>query len=454
MIWTSRGHRLLAAVATVAVTAACAPGSGSPQSRPTAKPSSAVTKDTTKLGKSTLVVWDQEVRGGQAAQIKQLNAEFQRKNPQITIKRVSRSFTDLKTTLKLALSGKQPPDVVEANNGRSDMGAFVQAGLLQPLDSYAQAYGWDKRYPTSILQYSSYSSDGKTFGKGSLYGLPQVGEVVGIFYNKAKLKKLGVGTPTTWDQFQADLAKAKAAGEIPVQFGDLDKWPGIHEFGTVQGQFVPAPEIRNLAFGQGGASWTSKANQQASQQLVDWVDKGYFTPGFNGVGYDPSWQQFGKGQGVFLISGTWLLADLQKALGKNLGFMLPPRGAGKAPVATGGTGLPFSITAKSTHQDAAAAYIDFITSPHAMNVLTKTGNLPVVDAAKQQVAAGPQQDVFKAWATVTTKNGLVPYLDYATPTFYDTLTASVQDLLAKKKSPAQFLDTLQQDYGKFTSSGG
>lgn len=453
MIMTSR-RGALAILAAVAVTTACAPGSSSTQSRPTAKPSGAVTKDATKLGKATLVVWDQEVRGGQAAQIKQLNAEFQRKNPQITIKRVSRSFTDLKTTLKLALSGKQPPDVVEANNGRSDMGAFVQAGLLQPLDSYAQAYKWTDRYPASILQYSSYSPDGKTFGKGSLYGLPQVGEVVGIFYNKAKLKKLGVGLPTTWEEFQADLAKAKAAGEIPLQFGDLDKWPGIHEFGTVQGRFVAADQIRSLAFGQGGTAWTSKANQQASQQIVDWVDKGYFTPGFNGVGYDPSWQQFGKGQGVFLISGTWLLADLQKALGKNLGFMLPPSAADEGPVATGGTGLPFSITAKSTHQDAAAAYINFITSPHAMNVLTKTGNLPVVDADKQQVAAGPQQDVFRAWATVTTKDGLVPYLDYATPTFYDTITAAVQDLLAKKKSPNQFLDTLQQDYGKFTSSGG
>ena len=82
--------------------------------------------------------------------------------------------------------------MVEANNGRSDMGSFVKAGQLRPLDAYAKAYGWNARYPESVRQYSSYSPDGKTFGQGSLYGLPQVGEVVGIYYNAKKLAAAGV----------------------------------------------------------------------------------------------------------------------------------------------------------------------------------------------------------------------------------------------------------------------
>ena len=68
------------------------------------------------------------------------------------------------------------------------MGAFVKAGQLVRLDAYAKAYGWNERYPESVRAYSSYSPDGKTFGSGPLYGLPQVGEVVGIYYNDAKLK--------------------------------------------------------------------------------------------------------------------------------------------------------------------------------------------------------------------------------------------------------------------------
>ncbi|MFF4615390.1 ABC transporter substrate-binding protein [Nonomuraea jabiensis] len=449
--------RALAVLATTALAVtACAPGSSAPPSATAAQPTaSAVRTDAAALGNVTLTIWDQEVRGGQAAQMKQLNDAFQAKYPNIRINRVSRSFDDLNTTLRLALSGNEPPDIVEANNGRSSMGAFVKAGQLRPLDAYAEAYGWKKRYPQSVLRYSSYSADGKAFGEGNLYGLPQVGEVVGIFYNKAKLTKLGVQPPATWADFDAALAKARTAGEVPMQLGNLDKWPAIHVFGTVQSRGVPAGQISTLAFGRKGASWNTPENTKAAEELVGWVDKGYFNKGFNGQGYDPAWQAFGKGEGVFLIGGTWLLADLQKALGKDLGFMLPPgAAAGAPPVATGGTGLPFAITAKSPNPDAAAAYIDFITNADAMKVLTTTGNLPVADTAQQSVPAGPQQDVFTAFGTVTAKDGLVPYLDYATPTFADTLGAALQDLLAKKQTPQEFLATLEKDYKTFVESNG
>jgi len=442
------------AVGLAAVTA-CAPGSNSSTGASTPTPGATVSTNAAGMGKVQLIVWDQEVRGGQAAQMSQLNQEFQAKYPNITIKRVSRSFDDLKTTLRLALSGNQPPDVVEANNGRSDMGAFVKAGQLRPLDAYAKAYGWNARYPESVRQYSSYSPDGKTFGQGSLYGLPQVGEVVGIYYNAKKLAAAGVQPPKTWAEFDTALAAVKAKGETPMMFGNLDKWPAIHVFGTVQGRTTPADAVTQLAFGRKGASWTTPENTKAAQTLVDWVDKGYFEPGFNGQGYDPAWQAFSKGKGAFLIAGTWLQADLQKAMGADVGFMLPPgQSADAKPVATGGTGLPFSVTSKSAHPDAAAAYINFITDAHAMQVLTKTGNLPVADTAAQQVGGGLQKDVFTAFGTVAKSDGLLPYLDYATPTMFDTLGAGLQDLLAKKATPQQFVERLQKDYSAFASTNG
>lgn len=358
----------------------------------------------------------------------------------------------MKTTLRLALSGNDAPDVVQANNGRSDMGEFVKAGQLVPLDEWAKAYNWSSRYPASVLQYSRHSADGKTFGDGNLYGLPQVGEVVGLYYNKEKLTKLGLEPPKTWAEFEDALGKAKAAGEIPMQLGNLDKWPAIHVFGTVQDKVVPADQITTLAFGRSGATWKTPENTKAAETLVSWVDKGYFNQGFNGQGYDPAWQDFGKGKGVFLIAGTWLQADLQKALGAKVGFMLPPEPSADAkPVVTGGTGLPFAVTNKAKNPDAAAAYINFITSPDAMKVLTSTGNLPIADTSAQQAPAGLATDVFSAFGTAVSKEGLVPYLDYATPTMYDTLGAALQDLLAKKATPQQFVDKIEADYSKFTA---
>jgi raffinose/stachyose/melibiose transport system substrate-binding protein len=333
------------------------------------------------------------------------------------------------------------------------MGAFVAAGLLLPLDSYADAYGWTDRIPASVRALASYSDDGKTFGQGSLYGLSQVGEVVGVYYNKSKLSDLGLQPPKTLDEFEAALAKAKRAGEIPIQFGDLDGWPGIHEFGLVQNQYVPRDQIHDLAFGLPGASWTSPENTAAATTLDGWVKDGYFTPGAVGLAYDAAWPAFGKGQGVFLISGTWLAADLVNTpLGDGFGFMLPPVGPSGELTVTGGTGLPFSITAASDKADAAAAYINFVVSPEAMKIVADTGGLPVVDADKQQVS-GPQADLFAAWSTATSQDALVPYLDYATPDFYDLLTADVQKLIGGKADPETFLSDLQSEYESFTSGG-
>lgn len=432
--------------------AACAPGSAPPPAATSAAPTaSGVRTDAATLGKVTLTIWDQEVRGAQNTQMTALNTAFQAKYPNITLKRVSRSFDDLNTTLRLALSGNEPPDVVQANNGRPQMGAFVKAGQLLPLDPYAEAYGWKTRYPQSVLQYVSYTADGKNFGEGNVYGMPQAGEVVGVLYNKAKLTKLGLQPPKTWDELGAALDKAKAAGEVPMMMGNLDKWPAVHLFGTVQGQFVPKDQINTLGFGRKGASWNTPENTQAAQTLVDWVDKGYFNKDFNGLGHDASWQAFGKGKGVFLVGGTWLIGDLSKIMGQDLGFALPP---GEPPVATGGTGLPFAITTKSPNPDAAAAYIDFITNADAMKTLTANSLLPVADTDQQTVAEGPQKDMFTAFGAATKQDGLVPYLDYATPTFADTLTAALQDLLAKKQAPAEFLATLEKDYKKFVDSNG
>ncbi|MFI6497789.1 extracellular solute-binding protein [Nonomuraea typhae] len=444
--------RALLAVAVVALAAtACAPGSSAPPAASTAPSSpAAVRTDAAALGKVTLTVWDQEVRGAQNAQMTALNSAFMAKYPNITIKRVSRSFDDLNTTLRLALSGNEPPDVVQANNGRPQMGAFVKAGQLRPLDPYAEAYGWKKRYPQSVLQYVSYTPDGKDFGQGNVYGMPQAGEVVGILYNRAKLAKLGIQPPATWADFQAALEKAKQAGEQPIMLGNLDKWPAVHVFGTVQGQHVPKEQIATLGFGRKGASWNTPENTAAAAQLVDWMDKGYLNKDVNGLGYDAGWQAFGKGKGVFVIGGSWLIGELGPDMGKDLGFMLPPG----APVATGGTGLPFAVTAKSPNPDAAAAYLDFITNPEAMKVLSGKGLLPVADTGLQAVADGPQKDMFTAFAAITERDGLVPYLDYATPTFSDTLGAALQDLLAKKATPAEFLATLEKDYKKFVDSNG
>ncbi len=446
-----RTRRLLGAglaVAAMSAAAACAPGEEGGSGTETG--ADEVQTDISEVGDVTLTVWDQEVRGGQAKQIQALNDAFQEQYPNVTIDRTKRSFNDLQRTLRNAITSDDAPDVVQANNGRSDMGAFVENGLLQSLDGYAEAYGWTERFPESVRSLASYSDDGAVFGEGSLYGVPQVGEVVGVWYNKTKLQELGLEVPQTTQEFEAALDAAKAAGELPVQFGNLDAWPGIHEFGFVQNQFVPRDDIRSLGFGQEGASWTSQENVEAVETFSAWVDAGYFTPDFNGVGYDPAWQSFAQGEGVFLVSGTWLQADLTDALGDDVGFFLPPTGESGELAVTGGTGLPFSITEASENADVAAAYIDYITSDEAMQMIQEAGGLPIVGGSPDG-ATGAAADVLDAWTAAGEQDALVPYLDYATPDFYDLLTAQVQELGNGSVDGEQFLSTLDEEYTGFVS---
>jgi raffinose/stachyose/melibiose transport system substrate-binding protein len=414
---------------------------------------SAHRKQSSKKATVTLLVWDQEVRGGQNAAMKSLNAAFQKRYPNIKINRVAKSFTDLQTTLKLAASGPNPPDVVEANNGYSAMGPLVQAKLLMSLDKYVGRYGWNARYSAGIRRMNMFTSDGKRFGVGSLFGLPMTGEVVGVFYNKSKLSSLGLKVPTTFQAFEAALTKAKSAGETPIQFGNLDKWPGIHEYEVPMLQFVSKTWARNWIFGVGAPSFQNPGTRVAASTLQGWAKKGYFTDGYSGLGYDPSWGDFGKGKGVFLITGSWVTADLKKSLGSGVGFFLLPPRAGRPLSTLGGEGLPWAVSSKTKNADAAAQYLNFITNARSAQVLVNNGLLPAM-RAPVKVPKGIDTQVYSWWKIANSRDAIVPYLDWATPTMYNTITASIQKLLAGKSDPGKFVSEVQSDYGKFHKGGG
>ena len=464
--WVTAGRplgrrALLTALGSGAVLAAagCVPGSsgssggsggGGTSNGPSAS-ATPVSTDIASTGKVTLTVWDQNSTGGIAVAQQKLNKQFQARYPNVTINRVSRSFADLKTTLKLALSGNDAPDVVQANQGYPDMGAFVQAGLLQPLGRYAQVYGWQDRYPDTLLSLNEFTSDGKTWRKGNLYGISQTGEIVGVYYNKKLLAKAGVKVPRTLSDFSDALPKLKAAGILPIQYGDASKSPGIHIYGAVISAVAGETVASDLVSGAGGA-WTDPAPVQAATMVFNWARKGYLPKGANGVSGDDALAKFDQGQGAFFISGTWQLAAVNEALGKDAGFVALV-GKDNKPETLGGVGLAWAMTSKTAHPDVAAAYIDFVTNAAASQVLVDTGNLPVVLPDGYSPPKGTvNADIVSQWREVSQQGGLVPYLDYATPTFYDTLSGAVQQLTGGQATPEQFGKTLQNDYGPFEKS--
>ncbi|NLC30131.1 MAG: extracellular solute-binding protein [Chloroflexi bacterium] len=136
---------------------------------------------------TTLVVWDQFYRDEESKVIEILNSEFEAAHPGVKIERETKVLADLQMTVKLALGETDGPDVAQVNQGRSDMGALVEAGLLLPLDDYVAQYNWGNVFSSSVASRNSFTTDGSTFGQGSLFGVSPTAEVVGVFFNKGIL---------------------------------------------------------------------------------------------------------------------------------------------------------------------------------------------------------------------------------------------------------------------------
>ena len=135
--------------------------------------------------------------------------------------------------------------------------------------------------------------------------------------------------PKTLAEFEKALATAKAAGETPIAFGNLDKWPGIHEFQSVLMSVAPAAQVGNTIFGKPGSKWSTPAVLKAAATVQKWAKAGYYSDGYAGLGYDDATKNFVKGKGVFTITGTWKTGDMASGLKSNVGPDAPPGRAGR-----------------------------------------------------------------------------------------------------------------------------
>jgi raffinose/stachyose/melibiose transport system substrate-binding protein len=394
----------------------------------------------------TLKEWDLSNRPAVSAVQDQLNAEFMEAHPDVTIERNAVSFDDLIATVQLALASNEPPDVAMVNQGAADMGEAVKAGLIMPLDDYAEQYGWNDLYSQNLIDRFRWSEDHK-FGEGHLYGIANTAQFVGVYYNKAIFDQLGIGIPETFEDLQVSLATIKEAGITPIVYGNLEGWPGIHLYSAVQHLFTTTDELDTLIFNRGG-SWKTEGNTEAAVIIQDWVSKGYLTEGFSGIGYDDSWSLFLQGQGAMMITGTWITGEFVGNPDIRF-FLMPPlaANAGTVPPHVAGTEVPFTISPKTPNADLAAEYINFMHSPRAAELWLKAGLIPTMKADESLLVPDTLiTDTYNAWQKLDEANAMGHYIDWSTPTFYNTVTSALQQLEGNKLTPQEFVDVLDKDY--------
>jgi len=372
--------------------------------------------------------------------MEKLNAAFHQRYPNVTLKRVSRSFDDLATTLRLAISGNEVPDVVQANNSRAEMGAFVAANQLLSLEPWAKVYGWHERYPASVSSTSATARTVSSSARATCTGC-----------RRSARSSASTTTRPSWTASvspyppHGTTSRSRSARPRRPVPPDRARQPremaALHVFGTVQDQLVPPDQVTTLAFGRSGASWNTPENLQVARKIADGSEP-LLQRGVNGIANDPGLAGV-LPRRVGLPHRRQLAgSDLRAAMGDKVRFIAPPPRAGRPVSATGGTGLPFAITSRAAQPDAAAAYLDYITNTDAMKVLTATGNLPVVDTAPSSLRTGsPGTCSPRSPPPPTGRASCCLYLDYATPTMSTRWAPRCRTCSAARRRPNSFLDT-------------
>lgn len=394
----------------------------------------------------TLVVWDNWSRDAEQEMIETLNAEFEEAHPGVTIQRETYATDDLTNILPLELSSENGPDVTMVNQGYSGMGALVEAGLLLPLNDYADQYQWWDRYATGLHSRNSFSEDGTQFGVDNLYGISATAEVVGVYYHRDIFEEHGLEIPQTLAEMETLMDTLLEAGVTPIVFGSLDGWPAIHEFSVLQGTTITLEELDAFMYRLEGGTFDTEANLAAAQKLVEWVDKGYFSPGFAGMDYDnATFNGFLNQEGAMWITGNWMTGSIVAELGEeSVGFFpFPSNEAGVPAIVPGGVGLAYGIRATSENPDLAAEYIDLITGPRAAELLFEQGFFPASAIDQSLLTEGTlTADMFNVWIAVGEANAVGHWLDWTAP----DIAANLQELMGKQVTPEEFIADVQADY--------
>ena len=371
----------------------------------------------------------------------------------MTVKITFRDFASWIKQAKLVVSSNNSPDVFAGNQGYQLDGELVKAGLIKPLDEYAKAYGWDKSYSPETLQQFKWSDDGSKFGEGTLWGVAQTGQSVGVFANKKKLAAAGIDPASlkTFDDFQAALAKLRSslpASEPVISLGNKDQYGAIHMWGGIQGAFVPAQDIRNWIFQKDGATFDSPGNLKSLEVLKSWADKGYLGKGdsFNSLNDSDAAIAFGKGKGAFMIGGNWNAATAKQGLGDDAIFFNMPPGSSGDKVAIGSTSFPMHISAKTKNPDLAAAYLDWISGPSAGKTLVDTSQVPAATDSTAQPSDSLGKELKTGWDQLVEDGGLTLYPDWSSPTMLQTMGQTFQELLAGRISPQDVISKTQTDW--------
>jgi multiple sugar transport system substrate-binding protein len=357
-----------------------------------------------------------------------LIGKFEADHPGAKVKLQTVSWTDINQKITTLVSTNQAPDILNLDAYAN----FAGDDLLLPADEVLSPQTQDDFI-------DKFAENGKY--EGTQYGIPFVGSVRGLFYNKDIFRKAGIQKPpATWDELRADAQKITAKGETG--------------YGMPLGPEEAQAEFSLFMWGNGGDwvdgdTWTitRPENVEALQFMNELANQDKVTqPNPGTTNRTDLWKVFGAGK-IGMVMGSNFYPVLLKAQNPKLNY-------GVAPVPVNGSNEPVTLGVedylmafKSTkHKPVVKAFMDFVFEKSNYGKFIDTeGFLPVTESVSDAVAAkDARQKVF------IESVGDARFYPTTNPTWAAIAPQVKQNLgsAVQGKDPADVLNALQKDAEK------
>lgn len=445
-----RRWKILASLllATSTVLAGCTPSSASdgqaPEEEENTEAQSEARKESSSDEKIELAFWDLRTEGAAAEMIDTLVANFEKENPNVTIKRSAFKVDDLRNTIKPAINSGEGPDVFSYDAGAGYLGVLANAGLAMDLSDYREEYDWDSRFHDWALD--------KTIYNDRLYGIANELEMLGVFYNKEIFEEAGVEIPTTYDEFLQICQTFQDIGITPVIMDDKEQWPGFHYESIWLNSFVGAEKVKQAVAGE--IPWSSEGFGEALDELYKIFEAGYASEKPLSLASEDANKAFYAGEGAMRITGTWLVSACVENMGENVGFFyLPPASDDVDDCPPGGLGEAVVVNAKTKHEEMAVKFVDYMFQMDNMEYWYEAGLIPSVkdvDYSSYEVS-----DLFKNVVDeINSSENLGENIDVLMPAKVNDVTKNnIQQLIAGKMDGKTCMEQKQQAFEEEIEAG-
>jgi raffinose/stachyose/melibiose transport system substrate-binding protein len=308
-----------------------------------------------------VVVWTLTWSETDAASWDAMVAEFEDLHPGVTVTTETRGTDEHKDALRQAAGTDAAPDIYRYWTGSGLGGELVNLGVSRDISDFYEQYGWDDRFTGAALAgVTQY---------GGHHGVPHVQPGEAIYYSKALFEQAGVtDLPTTYEELVAVADQLVAAGITPIEFGGTVGWDVMRLLDSQIETLCGAETGDSLNIGDG--DWSAEpCVTEAFTELQNWSDE-YILEGFMAMSNADSEQQFYAGNVAMALEGSWFetfIVDNGMDV-DNIGLFQFPTGTGRLY----GFGEAWYITETSENAEAAAAFLDFISSEDGLAVAGDT----------------------------------------------------------------------------------